>query len=325
MQSESESQSVSQQPSIPPPNIEFKALVLVILMAVIISASLAYVMYARGVFESTQQVVLIADNSEGVIVGMDLTFSGFPIGRVRRIELSDDGKARIVVDVARKDAKWIRTSSVFTMERGMVGDTRLRVFSGVLTDPPLPDGAIRTVLTGDATSQIPHLVDTMRSLLENLENMTKSDSSLRASLDNVQAVTQNLRGPYGGLGVVLGGDGNAQKIITALDHINTLLAKTDSRVFGVDGVMDESQAAITQLNELLSDVRTSLKSVDVVLAQAQAIGSNAELASVDLSVLREQVEASLRKVEHLVNEINRKWPLSRDTELKLPRKCYLLY
>ena len=314
----SESQSVSQQPSASPPNIEFKALALVILMIVIVSASLAYVMYARGVFESTQQVVLIADDSEGVIVGMDLTFSGFPIGRVRRIELSDDGKARIVVDVARKDAKWIRTSSVFTMERGMVGDTRLRVFTGVLTDPPLPDGAIRIVLSGDATAEIPHLVDTMRSLLENLENMTKSDSSLRVSLDNVQAVTQNLRGPYGGLGVVLGGDGNAQKIITALDHINTLLAKTDSRVFGVDGVMDESQAAITQLNELLSDVSTSLKSVDVVLAQAQVIGSNAEVASADLGVLREQVEASLRKVEHLVNEINRKWPLSRDTDLKLP-------
>lgn len=315
---QSESQSVSRQPSVPPPNIEFKALALVILMVVLVSASLAYVMYARGVFESTQQVVLIADHSEGVIVGMDLTFSGFPIGRVRRIELSDDGKARIVVDVARKDAKWIRTSSVFTMERSLVGVTRLRVFSGVLTDPPLPDGAIRTVLLGDATAEIPRLVDTMRSLLGNLENMTKSDSSLRASLDNVQAVTQNLRGPYGGLGVVLGGDGNAQKVITVLDHINTLLAKIDSRVFGVDGVMDESQAAITQVNELLSGIRTSLKSVDVVLAQAQVIGSNVEVASVDLVVLREQVEASLRKVEHLVNEIDRKWPFPRDTELKLP-------
>jgi phospholipid/cholesterol/gamma-HCH transport system substrate-binding protein len=204
------------------------------------------------------------------------------------------------------------------MERGIVGDTRLRAFTGALTDPPLPDGAMRTVLLGDATAEIPHLVNVMRSLLENLENMTKSDSSLRASLDNVQAVTQNLKGPYGGLGVVLGGDNNAQKIIAALDHINTLLAKTDSRVFGVDGVMDESQAAITQVNKLLSDVRTSLKSVDVVLAQAQVIGSNAEEASADLSVLREQVEASLRKVEHLVNEINRKWPLSRDTEIKLP-------
>lgn len=315
---QSESQLSMSPTSTPPPNIEFKALALVILMVVIISASLAYVMYARGVFESTQQVILIADDSEGVIVGMDLTFSGFPIGRVRRIELSDEGKARIVVDVARKDAKWIRTSSVFTMEKGIVGETRLRVFTGVLSDPPLPDGAVRNVLLGDATSEIPRLVDTMRSLLENIKDITKSDSSLRASIDNVQIVTQNLKGSYGGLGVILGSDKNAQKIITALDHINTLLAKADSRIFGADGVMDESQAAINQINNLLSDVRASLKSVDVVLAKAQVIGSNAEVATTDLGVLRKQVEASLRKVEYLVNEINRKWPLSRDTELKLP-------
>jgi phospholipid/cholesterol/gamma-HCH transport system substrate-binding protein len=34
--------------------------------------------------------------------------------------------------------------------------------------------------------------------------------------------------------------------------------------------------------------------------------------------LRAEVEGSLRKVDHLVNEINRKWPFARDTELKLP-------
>lgn len=318
MQSEFESQSRSQQHPAPPSNIEFKALALVVFMVALVGASLAYVMYARGVFENTQQVILIADDSEGVIVGMDLTFSGFPMGRVRRIELSDDGKARIVVDIARKDAKWIRTSSVFTMERGMMGDTRLRVFTGVLTDPPLPDGAVRTVLLGDATAEIPHLVDTMRSLLENLENITKSNSNLSATLDNVRTVTQNLKGPYGGLGVVLGSEVNAKKIITVLDHVNTLLAKTDTRIFGVHGVMDESQVAITQINAILGDVRSSLKEVDVVLTQVQAIGSNAQVVTADLGVLREHVERSLRKVEHLVNEVNRKWPLARDTELKLP-------
>jgi phospholipid/cholesterol/gamma-HCH transport system substrate-binding protein len=30
------------------------------------------------------------------------------------------------------------------------------------------------------------------------------------------------------------------------------------------------------------------------------------------------VDASLRKVEQLVNEINRKWPFARDPEIKLP-------
>jgi len=43
----------------------------------LLAGSVLYVMYARGVFEPTQRLVLVADDSEGVAVGMDMTFSGF--------------------------------------------------------------------------------------------------------------------------------------------------------------------------------------------------------------------------------------------------------
>jgi phospholipid/cholesterol/gamma-HCH transport system substrate-binding protein len=292
MQSEPKLGSSSQ-----PPNIEFKVALLIIVMVILMLGSLVYVMYARGVFESTQRVVLIADDSEGVIVGMDLTFSGFPIGRVQRVELSDEGKARIIIEVAREDAKWLRTSSVFTMERSMVGSSHLHVYSGVLADPPLPDGAVRAVLIGDATAEIPQLVNTVRELVENLQNMTKPDSSMNMSLGNLQTVTQNLTGPYGALSVVLGSEAHAKKVISTLD---------------------ESKTAMIQVNTILGEVRTSLKGVDAVLVEAQAVGANARVATTDLAALREQVEMNLRKVDHLVDEINRKWPLARDTELKLP-------
>ena len=41
-------------------------------------------------------------------------------------------------------------------------------------------------------------------------------------------------------------------------------------------------------------------------------------ASTDLGVLRAEVEASLRHVDYLITELNRKWPFARDSELKLP-------
>jgi phospholipid/cholesterol/gamma-HCH transport system substrate-binding protein len=61
-----------------------------------------------------------------------------------------------------------------------------------------------------------------------------------------------------------------------------------------------------------------LKKVDAVLLQAQAVGSNVKDATDDLSSLRAEVESSLRKVDSLVGEINRKWPFARDTDIKLP-------
>jgi len=314
------------------PHVEFKAAVLLALTLALIGGFLAYVMYARGVFEAKQRLVLIAEDSEGVKVGMDLTFSGFPIGRVQRIELAADAKARILIDVPLADARWLRTTTVFTLERGLVGDTRIRAYTGALDDPLLPDGALRPVLRGDASAEIPRLIATMHALLENLERMSGTESSLSTSLANVQTVTERMKGRHGALAAVLGSEDNAKKVITALDRSNELLAsvgevsakldrilvKADARVFGAAGVMDETQQTIAQLNALLRDARDSLKKADAVLAEAQAVGANARAASTDLAALRAEVEASLRKVAHLVDEINRKWPFARDTQLKLP-------
>ncbi len=66
------------------------------------------------------------------------------------------------------------------------------------------------------------------------------------------------------------------------------------------------------------DARTSLQKVDAVLKDAQAISANAKDASADLGALRGEVDASLRKVQGLMTDINRKWPFARDTEIVLP-------
>ena len=317
----------------PPPvaHLEFKAALLLALLALLLAGSVLYVMYARGVFEATQQLVLVADDSEGVTVGMDMTFSGFPIGRVRRIELAEDGSARIVIDVPKKDARWLRESSVFTLVRGLVGNVAIRAYSGVLADPPLPDGAERRVLVGDATAEIPQLVAASRDLVRNLTTLSNADSALSTTLGNVQAATERLKGRHGALGLLLGNDEDAKKLLAALDRTNALLARVDgltaridgmvaradAQVFGPEGVMPETRAAIVQLNGTLADARNTLKQADKLLAEAQAVATNAKVASSDLGTLRAEVEASLRKVERLVDEINRRWPFARDTELKL--------
>ena len=308
-------------PSIPdePKNVEAKAVILLVLLGLMIAAFVLYVMYARGVFEPTQRLTLVAEDSSGVIPGMDMTFAGFPIGRVRQVDLGDDGKVQITVDVQSKDAKWLRASSVFTLESSIVGETRLRAYTGVLTDAPLPPNSTRTVLRGDATAEIPRIVATARALLENLETMTASGSDVNASLANLSAVTGRMSGRYGVLGGALGGDEEAKKLMEALDRVNLILAKADQRVFGKAGVLDDTQAAIRQLDVVLQDASTTLKKVDAVLVEAQAVGANTREATEDLGALRGEVDASLRKVNRLVEEINRKWPFARSSqEIKLP-------
>lgn len=325
---------MSSKPPLEPPandlptdvaNLDFKAKLLMLFMVALLTISALYVLYARGAFDATQRLVLMAEDSEGVVVGMDLTFSGFPIGRVRGIELAESGQARILVDVVAKDAHWLRTSSIFTLVRGIVGSPAIRAYSGMPTDPPLPAGAVRTVLQGDASEEIPKIIAAAKSLIENLTTLTNPSGPTGALLENLQTTTQRLNGPGGAMTVLLGGEAEARKVVQTLERTNALLArldglaaKTDTQVFGDQGLMPKTSASVDQLNALLGDARTSLQKVDAVLKDAQTISANAKDASADLGALRAEVDASLRKVQGLVTEINRKWPFARDSEIKLP-------
>lgn len=307
-------------------HLEFKATLLLIVLVLLVGGAALYLSWARGAFESTQQLVLVAEDSEGVGVGMDLTFAGFPIGRVRRIELGADGNARIVIDVPVKDAHWLRESSVFAIQRGVVGNTNIRAYTGILTDPPLPDGATRTVLRGDATAEIPRLMAEARQLLSNLNAISAEGSSVNQSLANLKDFTAKLNAPGGAMGALLGGDAQAAKLLATLDRTNTLLArldglasKADTQVFGSDGVMRDAKQTVQQLNNVLGDARASIKKVDAVLEEAKAIGANARVATTDLGALRADVETSLRNIDALIQEVNRKWPFAKkDVEIKLP-------
>ena len=298
----------------------------------LIGGFVVYVLYSRGFFEDTQRLRLIAENAEGIAIGTDLTFSGFPVGKVRNIRLKEDGKVLIAVRVPASEAKWLRTSSVFVIDVPLVGAAKLRVFSPNLSDPPLEDRAERPVLRGDTAQEIPRMVATLRTTLEHIEQITGPGGSLQASLADLRAVTGRLAGKGGVLAATLGGEEEAKKVIVAIERTNALLAKlggvsdrldgilakTDQRVFAGGGVMDETQRAVAQANALLGDVRESLKKIDQVLKDAQEVSGNAKAATQDLGALRAEVDASLRKINGMIDAINRKWPFKRDAEIKLP-------
>ena len=322
----------------PPPvkNLELKAALLLLFLLLLVIGSALYVAYARGAFERTQRLTLVAPDSEGVSVGMNMTFAGFAIGRISRIELAEDGNVNFQIDVPLKDAKWLRTSSIFTMEKALVGGTKIKAFSGVLSDPPLEDGAVRQVLSGDASAEIPGIVASIKDLLGNLNALTASDAPLPQSLVHLQGTAARLNGPQGAMGALFGNEADAKKVVEAIDRANALLARVDKltvrldslvanadrQVFGQGGsteggLVQDVRGTVKQLDGLLADARVSLQKVDKLLVDAQAITANTREATTDLAGLRAEVDASLRKVDSLINEVNRLWPLKRDAQIEL--------
>lgn len=319
---------------------------LLMFMLVLLSSATLYLLYARGVFEPKHTVVLVTDDAEGAVVGMDMTFAGFPMGRVERISLSPDGQARLLVTMPRKNAHWLRTSSVVTMERSLVGGTRLRVYSGVLTDPPLRNGAELQVLRGDAMNDIPKLVTGIREVLDNVLALTGPESMLAQTLTNAAKTTGRLQERHGALGILLGNDGDvarfmdtlnktqtllsqlntvAQRSNTVLDRTHTLVNRADEKLFGEQGLSEEarqiarqSQAVVAELQRTVQQAQGTLSKVDDLLSDAKVVTGQTKEATADLLALRAEVEGSLRRVQSLINDMQRRWPFARDTQVELP-------
>ena len=204
----------------PVAHLRAKATALLLFTLILIVGSVGYLLYARGVFEPTQRLVLTADDSQGVAVGMDMTFSGFPIGRVSKIELAQDGSVRILVDVPVKDSHWLRQSSVFTLVKGIVGGTTIKAYTGMLEDAPLPADSVRPVLSGDATAELPQIINSAKEVLGNIAAMTSNDSALGGSLAEVRKLAERMQGHVRSHDTVarLGGD----EFIVLLDAVDTL-------------------------------------------------------------------------------------------------------
>jgi phospholipid/cholesterol/gamma-HCH transport system substrate-binding protein len=331
-----------ERPSVQQPRVKYlgvKVGVVLALIPVIAIGLLLYSLYARGIFDRTQALTLIAADAEGVVIGMPIMFSGFPIGQVANMALDEMGRVRIGVNIKVKDARWLRTSSVFSLEKQILGGAKIRVVSAKLQDPELPAGSERQLVSKDAAQDIPQVIARANSILQNIDEIIRPDSSFNQTLANLKSVTERMAGEYGVLGGVTGSPEQAKKVLDTVDSVNALLAslkgvtaradgvlaKTDDRMFGQGGVMDEGKRAIAQLNAILTEARDSLKKADEVLATAQAAtteiksaASNVKDATTDLGALRTEVDSSIRKVNGLIDEINRKWPFARKTEIKLP-------
>jgi phospholipid/cholesterol/gamma-HCH transport system substrate-binding protein len=286
---------------------------------------MAYLLHARGFFEDTFHLQLAAASADNVAPGVPIVFSGIEIGQVTTLGLNDSGGIVIHATFLERNAKWLKETSTFTLDKPIVGGARIRVDSPDLDAPPLPDHSTVLLLTSDISKEIPVLVERVKAILDNIEHLTRKDGEINATLANVKTVTGRMTGEYGVLEGMLGSPEKARAVTDSLDKTRDLIArlddmtaKTDQWLFAENGVAEHTRESLAQVRVMLGDAQASLKKADAVMANAVEISANVKDGTQDIAALRAEIDDAVRKANGLINEINRKWPFARDPEVKLP-------
>jgi phospholipid/cholesterol/gamma-HCH transport system substrate-binding protein len=280
-------------------NIQFKVGLFIIITSVVILSFVGYVAYKKGFFAKQHTYTLSSKSGENLTEGMPVVFSGFKIGRVDSLELNSDGLVMIKIKVPDQHVKWIRSDSIFILEKPLIGSARIYIATANLHSPPLPETVIPQIVE---VNDINDAVKNIKPILEKIGSIA----------DNIEALISNLADPDGDLTKILSNTRNVTlQADGLLKKVDAMAEKTDEQLYGSQGVLGHVQT-------ILKDLIVKLKKLDPVLDNIHKISADTADTTRDLKILRQDIDGMVDDINNVVNDIDKLIPLKKETQLKLP-------
>lgn len=286
---------------------------LFMLMLILTSASLALlVLQKRGTFEQKYQYSFITQSAKSFKVGTPLFLSGFEIGYIDKLQLTDTGNANIRFSVSERDNKWIRQDSRLVLHRPLIGSAFIEVITNPEA-PPLAEGAVLPItVSDDINSMIAKLDPTLNHVIAIVSDIGKITARLAESESLLSTVTGN---PQDG-----------EKISQLLDHSQQILAELNATLKnathitgGVEAyVMQPTNQLITQLDVVLKTVHNITLDLEKKLHLLDGTVKVIADSNQDIDLLKQQIIYSVEATNELVNRVNYLLGSNKPSRLDLP-------
>lgn len=257
--------------------------VFIIISAVLILVTLFYVIEKKGVFEAQSHYKLLAKDAEDIAEGMPILFSGFEIGQVDRLSLYDNGEVLIIISIPRHNTKWVRSNSVFTLEKPLIGKPKITLTSS-MKSPPLDEKVITRMRIKDGINEI---ITNIQPVVSELQNIVKNANILTASLSDHNASFQTS---------LVHLEKFSDRLADSPDLLHTMTGNTQSAV--------KFHEAITKLDLALEDMRSLVQNTDQGISEIRRdIISPANANMQELQLIFKDINAKLKTIDNTVKVI----------------------
>ena len=295
-----------------PKNIAFRVGLFVVVTVLLITAFVGYVAYKKNVFSKVYTFTFSSKSGEGFSEGMPLVFSGFEIGKVQSLELNEKGVVIITIKVPERHVRWIRSDTIFILDRPLIGSAKIVVYTESMNSP---------VLSTDMVPEI-YPVDSINEAIQKVQPILKKIDIILA---NSVKITTNLSGKETLLEMATGDRESVKsinelfkkskdigyKLDSILKKADSFTTKTDEGLFGEDGFLP-------LIRTMLKDIIGKLERLNATIDDLPEISSNVSKSTGDLDKLRQDIDATIDSSNELLKNIDRILPGEKEREIKLP-------
>ena len=222
------------------------------------------------------------ENAQGVQEGAYVRVSGVTVGQVKRVDLAEDGKAILGLQLPRKlrltDTDLIRiVGGIFSFSPPHVEITRrgegrekelLAGQNALTTDAITTEAGVLVQNLNGLTTRLTRLTESLTGILEN----QALRGALSRSAQNLEAITTS--------GVTIAANmerttGSAARLVDSFqatsDKLDVALRKSDSLFSGLDGAVQESRGLFADSRALVGDVREVVRQTGETVKGSQVL------------------------------------------------------
>jgi phospholipid/cholesterol/gamma-HCH transport system substrate-binding protein len=160
--------------------------------------------------------------------------------------------------------------------------------------------------TGDRESveSVRKTLEKMRDITLRVEGILKKDSLLEMatgkpeSAESIQEILEKVRDI-------------AAQVEGIVKKADAMAGKTDGQIYGRDGVLP-------LVRDILHDLLEKLKKIDITLENINKVSGEAADSTKDLKALRSDLDAGVRAIGDLADDLDRMIPFKAKPEIKLP-------
>lgn len=277
---------------------------LLIISAVMLLFLLRIYQQTAAPFKETIHLSSTMPRADGLAINAPVTLAGLKVGRVTGIELSEDNRVRLELEVERKYAPRLRTDSVATLVKPLIGSASVDIRPGSAEQAALTEG---NQLPSIVSPDINDIIATLPGKLEKVDVALNNLAALSADLRRLsQAATA--------------GDSSLEK---TLIHLQSTARHAENAAGKLNGTLDETRATIRSIGEAAGKTNLALDDIRAGTLRFAPIAEKAEQTMDDLLILSRELRGVAPQIPQVVGN-GRNVLHEADEVLQAARNNFLL-
>ncbi len=228
--------------------------------------------YKKLLFMKGYELYAVFDNVAGLKPNNAVSMAGVDIGRVKEIDLTSEGKAKVIMLIKPKVK--ITTDALASIRGyGVVGTKYVEIVQGKSKDYLKPHQMImntKSVVNVDKTiSEVDPILEKLNTTIEQIndyliaeiDTLKETTENIKETTKHIVAISEKINAGQGTIGKLVNDESIYQNVKATVERLNNLIARIDKgegtlgKLVKDDSLYKEAKSTIDNINAILADVR----------------------------------------------------------------------